>query len=80
MACSRWIVDPAAFSAVMTRRNLTGAALARLAHVSPSLVRNLRNGAYSVTTGTTLSILCGVLDCTPGTVATPHESTPDAVA
>lgn len=73
MARGRWRVDPDALSLVMARRSIGGPELARQAHVSPSLIRNLRNGAHSITRTATLVIICDVLGCPPELIATRVE-------
>lgn len=65
----RWIVDHSMLDLVMSRRNLSSASLARSANVSESLVRNLRNGHHSGTTGATLYALCLKLGVAPEVVA-----------
>lgn len=73
MARGRWRVDPDALTLVMNRRGMNGPMLARQAHISQSLVRNLRNGAYSITRTATLMIICDILGCAPELVATRVE-------
>lgn len=70
LAHQRWKVDPAALALVMDRRRINGPALARQAHVSASLIRNLRNGSYSFTRGATLMVICDVLGVLPEIIAT----------
>lgn len=73
LASQRWRVDPDALALVMTRRRINGPELARRAHVSASLIRNLRNGTYSITRGATLMVICDALGCVPEIVATRLE-------
>lgn len=73
MPRQQWIIDPTMLRTVMSRRGVNASALARAVSVSPSLIRNWRNGSYVGTTSASLIPICRALGIRPEVIATRRE-------
>lgn len=73
IARQRWTVSASALRQVMASEGVTAAGVARQMGVSPSLVRNLRGGYHTGTTGSTLLALCVCLRISPEVIATRQD-------